>query len=125
MHDPMRPYLLPLLIVPVLLACSKVPPAADPVRAVRTVTVQSGSAALQHEYPAEVRARIESRLAFRVAGKLVRRMVNVGDVVAAGQALAQIDATDLNADIHASAGYRANLISVLTQRAVTQALAQA
>lgn len=34
----------------------------------------------------------------------------------------QIDATDLNADIHASAAYRANLISVQTQRAVAKAL---
>jgi carbon-monoxide dehydrogenase medium subunit len=33
-----------------------------------------------------------------------------------------IDATDLNADIHASAAYRANLISVQTQRAVAKAL---
>jgi carbon-monoxide dehydrogenase medium subunit len=34
-----------------------------------------------------------------------------------------IDATDLNSDLHASAAYRANLIGVLTQRAVTKALA--
>ena len=34
----------------------------------------------------------------------------------------KIDATDLNSDIHASAEYRANLIGVLTQRAVRQAL---
>lgn len=34
----------------------------------------------------------------------------------------KIDAGDLNADLHASAAYRANLISVLTQRAVAKAL---
>jgi carbon-monoxide dehydrogenase medium subunit len=34
----------------------------------------------------------------------------------------KIDASDLNSDLHASAAYRANLISVLTQRAVTKAL---
>ncbi|CAN5247734.1 FAD binding domain-containing protein [soil metagenome] len=34
----------------------------------------------------------------------------------------KIDAGDLNADLHASAAYRANLISVLTQRAVRAAL---
>lgn len=34
-----------------------------------------------------------------------------------------IDASDLNSDIHASAAYRANLISVQTQRAVARALA--
>jgi carbon-monoxide dehydrogenase medium subunit len=34
----------------------------------------------------------------------------------------KIDASDLNTDLHASAAYRANLISVLTQRAVAKAL---
>ena len=34
----------------------------------------------------------------------------------------KIDASELNADIHASAAYRANLISVQTQRAVAQML---
>ena len=34
----------------------------------------------------------------------------------------KIDAGDMNADIHASAAYRANLVSVQTQRAVTKAL---
>jgi carbon-monoxide dehydrogenase medium subunit len=34
----------------------------------------------------------------------------------------KIDASDLNADLHATAAYRANLISVLTQRGVTRAL---
>jgi carbon-monoxide dehydrogenase medium subunit len=38
-------------------------------------------------------------------------------------ATVKIDATDLNADIHASAAYRANLVSVQTQRAVAKALA--
>ncbi|MET0543007.1 MAG: xanthine dehydrogenase family protein subunit M [Variovorax sp.] len=35
----------------------------------------------------------------------------------------RIDASELNSDLHASAAYRANLISVLTQRAVAKALA--
>ena len=39
--------------------------------------------------------------------------------VAAG---VKIDASDLNSDLHATAAYRANLISVLTQRAVRKAL---
>ena len=34
----------------------------------------------------------------------------------------KIDASNLNSDLHATAAYRANLISVLTQRAVTKAL---
>ncbi len=38
-------------------------------------------------------------------------------------ATVKIDTTDLNSDIHASAAYRANLVSVQTQRAVAKALA--
>jgi RND family efflux transporter MFP subunit len=91
----MRHVLLPLLVLPILLACSKPPSAEEPVRAVRTQTVQAGSSSLQHEYAAEIRARIESRLSFRVGGKLVRRLVDVGALVKAGQPLAQIDASDL------------------------------
>jgi RND family efflux transporter MFP subunit len=91
----MRLHLLPLLLVTVLAACSKPEPAPEPVRSVRTLTVEPASAGLQHEYPAEVRARAESRPAFRVGGKLVKRMVNVGDMVKAGQALAEIDPGDL------------------------------
>ena len=34
-----------------------------------------------------------------------------------------IDPSDLNADLHASAAYRANLISVQTQRAVSKMMA--
>lgn len=40
----------------------------------------------------------------------------------AAAAAVKIDASDLNSDLHASAAYRANLISVLTQRAVARAL---
>jgi membrane fusion protein, multidrug efflux system len=42
-----------------------------------------------------VRARVESRLAFRVAGQMVSRSVGVGDKVKAGQALASLDPQDL------------------------------
>lgn len=80
----------------VLLAgCSKAPPTPEPLRSVRTMVVPSGSSQLQHEYAAEVRARLESRLAFRVGGKLTKRMVDVGDTVRSGQPLAQLDPQDL------------------------------
>ncbi len=41
---------------------------------------------------------------------------------AASAAAVKIDSGDLSSDLHGSAAYRANLISVLTQRAVTQAV---
>jgi RND family efflux transporter MFP subunit len=42
-----------------------------------------------------VRARYETDLGFRVAGKIVRRVVNVGDSVHAGDVVAQLDPQDL------------------------------
>ncbi len=76
-------------------ACSREETAAEPVRAVRTMVVGSGEARLTSDYAADVRARTESRLSFRVGGKLVSRPANLGDAVKAGQVLATLDAQDL------------------------------
>lgn len=84
-----------LLAALTLAACSKVEEAPTPVRAVRSQLVTAGIAGGRHEFAAEVRARTESRLGFRVAGKLVQRRVNLGDAVKAGQVLAQLDPQDL------------------------------
>lgn len=84
-----------LLAVILLGACAKHEPTPEPVRAVRTMDVPSGTSQMQHEYPAEVKARVESRLAFRVGGKLVKRLVDVGDAVKPGQTLARLDPQDL------------------------------
>ena len=115
----MRHLVIPLLVLPILLACSKPPPAEEPVRAVRTLTLQMGTSSLQHEYAAEVRARTESRLGFRVAGKLVRRLVNVGDPVKLGQVLAQIDASDfkLGQDVARAAASNADAQLALSSSA--------
>ncbi|RZT98062.1 efflux RND transporter periplasmic adaptor subunit [Rivibacter subsaxonicus] len=78
-----------------LAACSRPAPAPEPVRAVRTLTVGTDSAGGVMEYAADVRARVESRLGFRVGGKMTRRSVDLGDTVKAGQVLAQIDPQDL------------------------------
>ena len=79
----------------VLVACGKEPVAAEPVRAVRTMTVGALSGATMRDYAAEVHARVESKLAFRVGGKITQRPVNLGDRVRSGQALARVDPADL------------------------------
>lgn len=86
-----------------LAACGKQPPPPEPVRAVRTMTVAQGVAGGTHEFAAEVRARTESRLAFRVAGKMISRPVEAGQRVQAGQVLARLDAGDLRLGQEAAA----------------------
>ncbi len=77
-----------------LAGCSRPETVPQPVRAVRTMTVGSEAAGGSFEYAAEVRARTESRLGFRIGGKIARRNVDVGDSVKAGQVLAQLDPQD-------------------------------
>ncbi|MCZ8251873.1 MAG: efflux RND transporter periplasmic adaptor subunit [Hylemonella sp.] len=83
---------LPLLAL--LAACSPSAPIEEPVRAVKVLTVRSGSLEASQEFSGEVRPRIESRLGFRVAGKLVSREVELGERVKAGQVLARLDPQD-------------------------------
>jgi RND family efflux transporter MFP subunit len=94
MHDSIRLFLACVLVA-LLWACAPAEPAPEPVRAVRTVKVAADSAGGQREFAAEVRARTESRLGFRVGGKMVSRSAEVGQRVSAGQALAQLDAANL------------------------------
>jgi RND family efflux transporter MFP subunit len=77
-----------------LAACSRPAPAEEPVRSVKVLTVGTGSLQSALEFSGEVRPRIESRLGFRVAGKLIKRHVELGQRVRAGQALAQLDPQD-------------------------------
>ena len=61
----------------------------------RTETAAVQSAGGTQEYAAEVRARTESRLSFRIGGKVTRRPAEVGQHVQAGQLLAQLDPEDM------------------------------
>ena len=102
------PLLSAALLSALLSGCGKQPAAPEPERAVRTQLVSAGSASASHEYAAEVKARVESRLSFRVSGKLLSRAVNLGDTVKPGQVLARIDAQDLRlAEAAASAAVMA------------------
>ncbi|MES2682880.1 MAG: efflux RND transporter periplasmic adaptor subunit [Pseudomonadota bacterium] len=78
-----------------LAACKPAPVPVEDIRPVRTLTVGATPTTAINTYAGEVRARYESTLAFRVAGKLVAREVDVGQAVKAGQVLARLDPKDL------------------------------
>jgi RND family efflux transporter MFP subunit len=67
-----------------------VPPLTVLVRSIEADTVASR----QQVFTGELRARIETDLAFRVGGKLLERRVDVGAVVRTGDVLALLDPAD-------------------------------
>ena len=89
-------YLVPLLITSsfLLTACEKPSVAADKPRLVKLISVQTSSSQQSLDLAGEIKARVESPLGFRVAGKIVRRLVETGQTVHKGQALAELDPRD-------------------------------
>lgn len=89
----------PLLVLPLLIACGEKTPQADKTdtgpKLVKVMTVSADGTAREEVYNGDVRARIEATPGFRVGGKLVERLVDVGAQVKAGQPLARLDSADL------------------------------
>jgi RND family efflux transporter MFP subunit len=77
-----------------LAGCGDPPAPAAAIKPVFVTTVTASSAAQTRAFTAVVRARVETDLGFRTGGKVVERLVEVGDVVKAGQALARLDPAD-------------------------------
>ncbi len=82
--------------------CTKEEKKPDEPRAVNVVKAETSSGELGTSYTGEVRARYETQLGFRVAGKVTARLVEVGDTVKAGQALARLDPGDQQLGIEAA-----------------------
>ncbi|MDP3355010.1 MAG: efflux RND transporter periplasmic adaptor subunit [Polaromonas sp.] len=96
-----------------LAACSKPAAPEEPVRAVKVLTVGVDTFTSSHEFAGEVKAQVESRLGFRVGGKIIKRQAELGQRVKAGQVLAQLDPQDYKLAADAA---RAQVAAVATQR---------
>lgn len=101
-----------------LAGCSRPPAQEEPVRAVKLLTVAATPLVSAPEYAGEVRARVESRLGFRVGGKVLRRQAELGQRVRAGQVLAELDPRDLRLSVEAA---QAQAAAARTQRDLAEA----
>ncbi len=110
-------YAAPLLLA-LLAGCDKPAPKTEDVRPVRAIKLAAGDGAERIEFSGDVRPRYESRLGFRVGGKIVERKVDVGAIVADGQVLMRLDPQDLRL---AEAQARATLRAAETERDLAQA----
>jgi RND family efflux transporter MFP subunit len=92
-------------------------PAPKAERPVQVQRVAFESNATTHEFVGVVRARYETDLGFRVAGKIVTRVVNVGDRVRAGDVVARLDPQDLKLQVESAEAELAAATSNLAQAA--------
>lgn len=90
-----------------LAACSGKAPEENRSRPAMVVQPDAAAANLS-VYAGEVRAQSEPDLAFRIGGKISRRLVDVGEQVKKGQPLAELDASDVGLQLVAA---RAQLAS--------------
>jgi RND family efflux transporter MFP subunit len=73
------------------------------------------------EFVGVVRARHETDLGFRVAGKMMTRSINVGDTVRAGDIVAQLDPQDLNLQVESAQAELAAATSNLADASAEEA----
>lgn len=112
-----RPLTAAVLAAALLAAgCAKEPVKSQVVRPVRTV-IASAAGTEQWTLAGEVRARYETRLAFRLPGQMLERSVEIGSKVAAGQVIARIDARDARL---AESGARAQLAQAESAAALAE-----
>ena len=86
-----------------LAACGDAPAPTAAAKPVFVTTVSLANQTQMRTFTATVRARVETDLGFRTGGKVVDRLVEVGDIVKAGQVLARLDPADYQLAVKAAA----------------------
>jgi RND family efflux transporter MFP subunit len=107
------------VFLPLLAACDDhaASATAKPERPVQVHRVAFENENATREFVGVVRARYETDLGFRVAGKIVSRVVNVGDRVQVGDVVARLDPQDLKLQVESAEAEFAAAVSSLHQAA--------
>jgi len=107
---------LAILAALALAACqAETAPAERPPRPVKVASVIFADDAVSRDFVGVIAPRTETDLAFRVGGKVVARLVGVGDRVKAGDVIARLDAEDLTLQLEGAEAERAAATSSLAQ----------
>ncbi|WP_296186206.1 efflux RND transporter periplasmic adaptor subunit [Pseudomonas sp. UBA1879] len=87
------------LCLPLLSGCGKEKPKDPVLPRVQVQQVKTTDFAAAVALTGDIQARIQTQLSFRVGGKIIQRMVDVGDRVTAKQVLAKLDPKDLQTNV--------------------------
>lgn len=108
-----------LLITPVLLLCACKEEAVileEPVKAVKTITIQEASNTNTRAISGTVKSSDESALSFRVGGRVATVNVNIGDKVKKGQILAKLDQKEYALDVKTAKAQLASARAELVEK---------
>jgi len=86
---------------------------AEDIMNVRTLTISATRDTNGYTYAGEVRGRYESKLAFQVNGKIMKRNVELGSIINTGDVLMQIDGKDIQQTINSNSAQVASAESQL------------
>lgn len=96
----LRGFLFTLLAAGMMAGCGKKEAAPPPeIRPVRYMRVYATGGDRVRTFSGAAKASMESELSFRVAGRLQRIAVKVGDAVRAGQLIAELDSKDYDLQV--------------------------
>lgn len=87
-------------LIVLLAACGQGEPVEQSIRPAMVVQPQPATE-MMDAYAGAVRARLEPELAFRIGGKVAKRLVEVGDHVRKDQSLAELDPQDVRLQLEA------------------------
>ena len=107
------------LVAALLSGCDKPAPTPPQPRPVRAVTVARPQAGEAFSLTGQVRAKDQVNLAFRLDGRVVERLVNVGDVVRKGQVIARLDPNDVQNALRSAQASFASAQATLNQARLT------
>jgi RND family efflux transporter MFP subunit len=90
-------------------------PAEVEARPVRTITVEERLVGEVVSVAGTVESQVQADLGFRIGGRVLERLVNVGDVITAGQPLAKLDPADEENSLRAAEASLAAAEAQLTE----------
>lgn len=107
------------VILATIAGCEKPPPPPAPARPVRTITIERHTEGELFSLTGQVRAKDQASLAFRIDGRMIERLVGVGDTVTQGQVVARMDPSDQRNAEKSAKAHLSSAEASLTQARLT------